>query len=194
MRKALVPTLVTICLLLGGCAPVMSLFSLYDKDSLTSDDRIVGNWEMIDDSNKDKSTCCMVFAKSGEGYSMTTPDDDDKQIWVSKAHLVKLGDAMFVDIEPNTEKPKQITRIPFPTSKIHMIGRIWIENDTVRMKLLDDDGMKRAVASGKTRLTYVNGDDGLVITATTGQLQDFALEHANDKDAFSFELNLRRKH
>jgi hypothetical protein len=193
MRKAAVPILIALCLFIGGCAPVMSLFSLYDKASLTSNDQIVGTWDIVNDDNKDKADCCFVFAKSDNGYSMTVPDTDDKEIWLSTAHLVKLGDAMFVDIEPSSDKPEQTVRIPFPTMKVHVFGRIWIEKDSVRMELLDDDGMKAAVASGKTRLTYVNGDDGLALTSTTEQLQAFAREHADDKDAFSFEIKLRRK-
>jgi hypothetical protein len=193
MRKGIVPIVVVICLCLGGCAPVMSLFSLYDKASLASNDQIVGNWESTDKDDKDRHDCCFVFAKSDDGYSMTIPDPDDKEIWYSTIHLVKLGDAIFVDIEPNSDKPEQTTRIPFPTMKVHTFGRIWIEKDSVRMELLDDDGMKAAVASGKTRLTYVNGDDGIALTSTTEQLQAFAREHADDKAAFSFEITLQRK-
>jgi hypothetical protein len=192
MRKSVVPGLVAICLFLGGCVPVLSLFGLYDKSSLTSDDQIVGKWETFDENNKEKSECCWIFTKSDDGYSMTVPNPDDNLIWYSTVHLVKLGDAMFVDIEPNTEKPDHITRIPFPMAKVHVFGRIWIEKDSVRMGLLDDEGMKAAVASGKTRLTYINAED-LVLTSTTMQLQAFAREHANDKDAFSIDLNLRRK-
>jgi hypothetical protein len=193
MRKAIFSIVAAACLFIGGCAPVMSLFSLYDKNTLTNNDQIVGNWESNDKDDKNRHDCCFVFAKSGDGYSMTVPDPDDKEIWYSTVHLVKLGDAMFVDIEPNSDKPEQTTRIPFPTIKVHAFGRIWIEKDSLRMELLDDDGMKTAVASGKTRLTYVNGDDGLVLTSTTEQMQAFAREHADDKGAFSFEISLQRK-
>jgi hypothetical protein len=192
MPKSFLPTLIAVCLFLGGCAPVMSLFGLYDKDSLTNDDRIVGNWEILDETNKDKTDCCMVFAKSGDGYSMTVPDPENKETWYSVTHLVKLGDAMFVDIETDTKKLEKNSRVPFPVTNLHLFGRIWIEKDTIRMGLLDDDGMKKAVSSGKTRLTYVHADD-LLLTSTTEQLQTFAREHVNDKDAFSFELNIRRK-
>jgi hypothetical protein len=193
MRKSVLPSLVAIFLFLGGCAPVVSLFGLYDRSSLMNDDQLVGRWESDDKESKQKPECCWVFTKSNDGYSMTVPNPDDNQIWDSTVHLVKLGDAMFVDIEPNSEKPKQTTRIPFPTMKVHIFGRIWIEKDSIRMALLDDDAMKNAVASGKTRLTYVNGDDGLVLTSTTEQLQAFSREHAEDKDAFSFNVSLRRK-
>jgi hypothetical protein len=160
---------------------------------LTSDDQILGNWEILSDASKDKPTCCMVFEKSSDGYTMTTPDTDDNEVWTSTVNLVKLGDSIFIDIAPNDEKHDETARVSFPTVKVHTFGRIWIEKDKVRMELLDDDGMKKAVVNGKTRLTYVNGDDGLVLTSTTEQLQAFAREHANDKDAFSFEINLKRQ-
>ncbi len=193
MRKFVVPSLVAICLFLYGCVPVLSMFGIYDTSSLTNDDQLPGSWEIVYDNNKEEPDCCFIFTKSGNGYSMTVPDPDDKEIWYSMVHLVKLGDAMFVDFEPNTEKPAETTRVPFPATKVHVFGRIWIDKDSIRMGLLDDEGMKGAVASGKTRLTYVNGDDGVVLTSTTEQLQAFAREHADDKDAFSFEVNLRRK-
>ncbi|HUK31071.1 MAG TPA: hypothetical protein VLV89_08155 [Candidatus Acidoferrum sp.] len=194
MRKAIIPSLVAICLFLGGCAPVMTLFKLYDASVVTNDDQIVGDWEILTTDSDAKPTCCMVFAKSDDGYTVTIPDADDKEIWTSLAHLVKLGDSLFIDVAPKEEKYKETTRFPFPEIKVHTFGRIWIEKDKVRMELLDDDGMKGAMVKGKTRLTYVDGEDGLVVTSTTEQLQAFAKEHADDKDAFSFELNLQRKH
>jgi hypothetical protein len=194
MRKAIVPSLAAICLFLGGCAPVMCLFSFSDPSVLTSDDQIVGDWEILTTDSDAKPECCMVFAKTEDGYSMTTPDVEDNVTANSTVHLVKLGNALFIDIEPNGDKPDHPVTVPFPTVKVHTFGRIWIEKDKVRMELLDDDGMKSSMVKGKMRLTYVDGDDGLVVTSTTGQLQAFAREHADDKDAFSFEVNLQRKH
>jgi hypothetical protein len=194
MRKALIPSLVAICLLFGGCGPAMSLFSLYDASVVTSDDQIVGNWELLTADSDDKPECCMVFAKSGDSYTMTIPDPQDKEIWTSTVNLVKLGDSIFIDIAPDDEKHDQTMRVPFPKMKVHTFGRIWIEKDKVRMELLDDDAVKTAMVRGKTRLTYVDGDDGLVLTSTTEQLQAFAREHAGDTDAFSVEVNLQRKH
>lgn len=194
MRKAIVPGLAAICLFLGGCAPAMSLFGLYDASVVTNNDQILGDWEILTADSADKPECCMVFAKSNDGYTMTTPDKDDKEIWTSSVYLVKLGDSLFIDIAANEEKHNETTRVPFPKMKVHTFGRIWIEKDKVRIELLDDDAVKRAVVKGKTRLTYVDGDDGLVLTSTTEQLQAFAREHANDTDAFSFELNLQRMH
>ncbi len=185
MRKKILPIVAAaLCLVLSGCGELMSLYPLYSKDVLTTDDNLIGSWEGIDkgkDGKPDKKECCWVFAKDGDGYDLTIPNAEDGQIWLAKAHLVKLGGALFMDVEPRAPKYKHPTEIGFPSLDVHMIMRIWIEKDAFRMVSLDADDMKTAEVSGKSRLPYTNNKDDILLTGTTEQLQAFFTEHANDK-------------
>jgi hypothetical protein len=188
MRKRILPVVaIALCLFLTGCGDLMSLYPLYSKDVLTTDDSLIGRWEEHDkgsDAKKDKQECCWVFAKSDDGYALTIPNGEHNQIWLSKAHLVRLGGTLFMDVEPRTPDYKRPTEVSFPSMDLHMIFRIWIEKDTVRMAMLDMDGLKAAQVSGKTQLPLINHKDDILLTGTTEQLQAFFTEHANDDGLF----------
>lgn len=173
----------------------MSLFPLYDKVSLTSNDTLAGKWEFVDENGskpKDSKPGTWTIAKNGDGYSLTIPNTGDKEVWRSVIHLVKFGDDYFLDVEPDTVKYTKATAIPFPTIEAHFIGRIWIEKDSVHMAFLGEDWLKDARSKGNPPLPAVDAKDSLVVTATTEQLQAFARKYAGDKDAFSESYYLHR--
>jgi len=197
-HKKLFPVLIGLCLFLAGCDEVYSLFTLYDDESVMSNDALLGRWQQIEkdaQGNEKVDTCCWVFAKDEKDkhkYLLTIPDDNPGEAMVSVVHLAKLGDAWFVDVESPSEDELKTNRVPFPFLNVHLIGRIWIEMDSVRMEFIDKEEFKKAEVSGHVRLTYVNPNDDIVLTGTTEQLQAFAREHAEDKQVFSTEFILRR--
>jgi hypothetical protein len=195
MRKALIPAVLVLCLFLGGCGFTLSLFPLYSKDVLATNDALVGKWEEIDKDGKPiKDANLWEFTKNEDGYLLTGQGLDSGGILLCDIHLVRLGDAIFLDMGTPKDNDLKLTRAPYPVLKAHTFGRIWIENDSVRFTLISgDDDLKKAEVTGKTKLPYINTEDGLVITGTTEQLQAFAREHAEDKSLFGDETNLRRK-
>jgi hypothetical protein len=108
------------------------------------------------------------------------------------AHLVRLGDYSFIDFgTPNMDKRK-FREIRFPTIESHLFGRIHLEKGSVRIDLLNDDWVKEQSQAGKLPLVVVQTAQGLVISASTEELRKFALEHAEDKQAFSDSYSLSR--
>ncbi len=193
MRRCIFPLLLGLCLFLGGCGFTLSLFPLYSKDVLVNNDSLVGRWEEVGQDGKPaKTTDLWEFKKNDDGYLLSANTGDE--VFLSQIHLVRLGDALFMDMETPKDDDLKLSRAPYPVLKAHIFGRIWIENDSVRFALIDsDDDLKKAEVTGKTKLPYVNADDNLVITGTTEQLQAFAREHAEDTSVFSDETKLRRK-
>jgi hypothetical protein len=188
-RRILSLVAVALCLFLSGCGELMSLYPLYSKDVLATDDNLIGRWEGIDkgkDGKTEKKECCWTFAKSDDGYTLSMKDAEHHEIMVSKVHLVRLGGTMFMDMEPGDVANKRTTEIGFPTLDVHMILRIWIEKDSLRLAIMDADAMKAAEVSGRTRLTFVYHKTGILLTATTEQLQTFFTEHAKDEGLFTW--------
>lgn len=176
-----------------GCVSAPALSPLYTKSVLVTDDNIVGRWDMLDQTDgKQTSECCMTITKTGDAYDLQMPDTDEKRIWESALHLAKLGDAIFLDAEGPEVKYSTTTKVAAPMLQVHAIGRIWIEKDSVRAELLNDDWLRDAAKSGSPALSFVEPDNQFVVTATTEQLQAFALKYANDTKAFSTELKLVR--
>ncbi|MFZ0820933.1 MAG: hypothetical protein WAM91_12750 [Candidatus Acidiferrales bacterium] len=197
MRKYLLLSLVGLCLFFAGCGDTVSLFPLYSSNVLVNDDTLVGRWEDVDESGKpEKSPSLFEFTKNDDGYLLVVQDKtkDEADTIVIQLHLLRLGDKMFVDFGTPKDSDLKLKRSPYPSINVHTFGRIWIEKDSMRLELLgSDDNLKSAEVTGKVKLPYVNAESGLVITATTEQLQAFAREHADDTSLFSDETKLRRK-
>jgi hypothetical protein len=193
LRSAIIFAPLLLAAACAGCVAAPSLAPLYTKPVIVNSDDLVGRWDMVDQTDgKQKSECCLTITKSDDGYDSQIPDDEEKQILDTTFHLVKLGDALFIDAEGASLQYSTTTKVSTPMLQVHAIGRIWIEKDSVRVELLDDDWLKSTAKSGAPALSFVEPDKQLVVTATTEQLQAFALKYANDTKAFSSELKLTR--
>ena len=62
----------------------------------------------------------------------------------------------------------------------------------MRFDFLSDDWFKEQGKAGKLPLATVQTPNGLVISAATEELRKFALEHAEDMEAFSEPYSLSR--
>jgi hypothetical protein len=187
-----------------GCVAAPTLYPLYDKSVAATDDTIVGRWDGVDqpdasqkltDKQKkagNKNNCCWTIQKDGDAYVSLLDDTDNKLIWVSKLHLLKLGDALFFDAESGDVSYSKTTKVSSPVLKAHGIGRIWIEKDALRIEMLSDDWLRDSAKNGAPELSFVEPDKQLIVTATTKQLQVFALKYANDAKVFSEELKFTR--
>jgi hypothetical protein len=60
------------------------------------------------------------------------------------------------------------------------------------MDLLSDEWVKQQHKASKPLLDFVQTADGPTISASTEELRKFALEHAEDKEAFSEPYSLSR--
>jgi len=184
-------------LILAGCGAASSLFPLFLESDEVFDERLLGDWHVQDGATftHGAESKRMIFRKSADGkeYEVTLFDFDDKGMNLAlTAHMVRLGTFSFIDFgTPDTDKRKFI-EIPFPAIESHFFGRIDLEKDSVRIDFLDDEWVKKQGKAGKLPLATVQTAEGLVISASTEELRKFALEHAEDMEAFSEPYSLSR--
>lgn len=179
---------------LSGCALSVALFPLYDKTTVTTDDNLVGKWDYIDTTGASKQAeCCWTFEKEGDHYIAHIVDTDENQDWVSEVHLVKLGDATFFDAEPGKISYSQMTQIAFPVEKTHLIGKMTIDKDSVKISVLNEDWLEGLAEKGTAPVALaVSDDEDVFLTAKTPELQAFARKYANDINAFPQAWELTR--
>ncbi|MCU1315378.1 MAG: hypothetical protein JWN63_700 [Candidatus Acidoferrum typicum] len=182
---------------LVGCGPAGSLFPLFAKSDKEFDERLLGEWRIQSRASfkhKDKSGR-MVFRKSAGSteYEVTLFDFDEKGMNLAlTARIVRLGDFTFIDFGTPDANKRKFREIPFPAIESHFFGRIQIEKASVRMDLLSDEWVKQQHKASKPLLDFVQTADGPTISASTEELRKFALEHAEDKEAFSEPYSLSR--
>lgn len=189
---------IAVAAILTGCAPEDSLFPLFVKDDQVFEQQLLGEWKLqggADAKPEDESTP-IVFRKGEDGssYDVTISNFDGKGLNVaSTARLVRLGDFLFIDFgTPDTDK-RRFVEIPFPAHSIHFFGRIHFEESKIRIDCLNDEWVSAQAKAGKLTLATVQTPDGTTLSETTEELRKFALEHAEDKDAFSETYVLTRK-
>ncbi len=63
----------------------------------------------------------------------------------------------------------------------------------MRIDFLSDDWVKNQQKAGKLSLPHVVGPEGILLTAPSEELGKFAIEHSEDKEAFSEQFIFKRK-
>lgn len=185
--------------LVSACGPALSLYPLYNKTDVIAQDQILGKWWGVDISQKKQDAitvakCCWDFEKADDGgYALTISTHDEKkgdaQLF-STIHFLKLAGDLFLDVEPQSDD--RLKAMVFPTTEAHLFGRAFFENGKVRLELLDSDWLQRAILQKRIHLDFTAPDSDPILTANTDELQKFALQYANDAEAFSNEFDLER--
>jgi hypothetical protein len=186
-------------LLLNGCAPIDSIFPLYKDGDAAFDDHLLGSWQpVITDANASDKDVRWIFSHS-EGdqfYGFKWGAVGVKGGFIAEVHLVRLGNDLFVDFEGDSQKlddtPNSDNVVPYPMITTHMIGRIWLEKDSLVIHFLGDDWVKKQVKSGTFSLAHLDINGGQILTAQTEDLRKFMQAHADDKEALSEEFKLTR--
>jgi hypothetical protein len=188
---------VVLASIVAGCGPINSLQALYTKDDKVFEEALLGIWQYKAPESDEDKNARWTFEKSGNNYSYNFcgTSIERKACLRAQARLVRLGGAIFVDFEGDTRDHDEASKnesMPFPIIPTHMIGRIWIEKDTVRIHMLEDGWINKHIKEGKFALAYTITDGETVLTAKTEELRKFAQDHADDEEAFSGSVELVR--
>ena len=181
--------IVALALSLSGCVP--SVFPLYTDKDVRLDPALVGEW--VDKGSSDES---WTFAKSGaNAYDLVVREK--KQTAPFDVHLLRLGARQFIDMtpDPNGLKNSEILDI-YKAALIpgHMFAKVSQIAPTLKMSFLDPKWIKNYLHDHSVEITHfldANGD--VILTAPTRDLQTFITKHADDKDAFGDESELKKK-
>jgi len=170
-----------LAVVLGGCLP--SLHPLYTDQTLVFEEKLTGKWL---DGNK-----IWEFKKGEEkAYDMRVFDGKEG---LFKAHLVKLGDMMFLDIFPDDETLKDMQDL----YKVHIVPahtfmKVEQMDPNLVLRMMNPDKVSELLENDPDLLKHEKVDDGIVLTASTEQLQEFMLRYANEEDIFGDASDLTR--
>jgi hypothetical protein len=188
--------MVSLALLLTGCEPQVCLSPLYQNGDTLFDKQLLGEWQVWSgqESRAGDTPGTIVFSAANEAYTYEVRipnfDPQGKSTLFTEARLVKLGDAVFIDFgTPNSDK---LSVIPYPMIEAHAVGRIVLNGDKAQIDLLGDDWVKDSIKDGKMPLAFQEAPNR-VITASTADLRQFAMHHAEDRQAWSEAYTMERK-
>jgi hypothetical protein len=176
MNKIRYVAAVGISILLMGC-PARSVFPLFTNDDTVFNPELIGTW--IDHKNGDTFS----FQKYGEkNYEVVLREQMGKGRVNREAYTVQLGQIdkfWFIDSYPSKKSGGDHHAV-----SAHILSRIWIDRDTLRMASLESDWLRAMIDADKIDIAHVRRDDDIILTATTEELQAFVALFAEDDKAF----------
>jgi hypothetical protein len=176
MKYTPLPVAVTLALVLSACVP--SLNPLYTERDLVFDSALVGVWAENDDAQE-----TWAFEKTGDqGYKAIYREKDKPGEF--DVHLVKLGDRLFLDFYPQDAGIKEMDRndfYRFHFLPVHTFARVLLNGSTLEMAFLDPDWLKKLLDREPKAIRHERrGEDGIILTASTKELQTFVLKYADE--------------
>jgi hypothetical protein len=165
-----------LALLVAGCVP--SLQPLFTDRDLVFDERLLGAWVEGEES--------WTFEKRDAlSYRLVVREKGAEAPFV--AHLGKLRGHLLLDIYPEESAKKVLDDSGYGQSFIpaHGFFKVGEVGDRLGLRVLDNQWFENYLRLHPRALAhYLVPDHGLVLTASTQELQKFLLRHS---DAFSAE-------
>lgn len=196
MKKRSIVLLGILAVLLNSC--VYSLFPIYTEDTLVFKEELVGKWSageegvhfLFESMGKKTSTFNTEQIEiHEESYKLTLINDDvPKEAFV--AHLVEIGDDLFMDLFPLREfSSKNISDNFFP---VHTFYKVEITENEFTMTYFDLDKLNKLFESNRIRLRHENVDGTIMITAQPKELQKFIDKYSDDESVFDYTETYKR--
>jgi hypothetical protein len=174
MRTAIWISLAALVVAFTGCVP--SLHPLYTDKDLVFEEKLLGTWwEKGDDPDESWE----FKRKEGKTYELIYRKKD--KFGVYKAHLVRLEGRLFLDLFPGKELPEK-GHLAVPYVPMHWILRIRLDDAGLRLDPMDISEMKKLVDKNPEAVKHERVKDGVLLTASTAELQKFVLAHVAEKD------------
>jgi hypothetical protein len=169
--------------LLSACIPSVNPF--YTEKDVIFDSRLIGEWKA---SDADKEG--WRFEDAGnKKYKFIVTESNGKQ-GEFDAQLFKLKDNLFLDITPAKLELKddQAEMVGIALIPGHLLVRVREIEPTLKADFFDWDWLKKYLETNPKALAHRlhDGKDGLILTATSRELQRFVLKHL-DGELFSTE-------
>ena len=192
--KKLIIVLVLLSTLFTQCVP--SLHPLYTESDLITDDRIIGEWS--EGGGTDTWNFVRRSAAHPKSY-MLIMSQEDGQHFHYDARLVKIGQETYMDFYPKRVSKGKVNNY-FPEEfnksawlKVHLFAKVSVEEDKLNIQFFDDEWIEKMIKERKIRIKHEKINEGVLLTASTSELQQFIQKYANEEKAFLEVSKLERK-
>ena len=197
--KHLLLVTVVFCAVLESC--VTSLHPLYTNKDITYDKSLIGSWKA--DSSEEVWTLENMLAvemeplkndperASKEGfkkrfisektYLLTYEENGEKRTF--SAHLVKLGQHLFLDLYPGSLDLKN-SFFADHFMPVHTYAKINVYNNKLELYFLNSERLYKLMNENNIRIKHEKMEYFNLITASTEDLQKFVMKFADQKQFF----------
>jgi hypothetical protein len=163
--------------LLAGCIPCLR--AIYTEKDLVFEPALVGTWHQADGKG------VWQFTKAEEkSYRLVVTDEKGKPGEFS-AHLAKIGDTLFLDLFPEKPDLPKSDFYMFYLRPTHTFFLVHEMRPELRMSFMNPKWLENHLKANPEALRHEETEQGLLLTASTQELQAFLAKHAKTKEAWS---------
>ena len=191
LAKFAILAIFAIGILLAGCIP--SLHQLYTNKDVVYDPKLVGAWK--DPNSLDR----WEFQKGSEPNSYTLVYTDDKKKTGSfDVHLVKLDKMLFLDVFPKDANQPYNDYYKLHLYPVHTFVKVEQIDPLLKLRFMDIEKFTKRLEKEPKLIKHelveppVEDSRKIILTASTKELQDFMLKHANDENVFAKPIIMKR--
>lgn len=182
-----------LALMAGSCIP--SLFPLHTERDLVTDDRIVGVWEAGEmgtwvierldytptadflspdwsDTEKNNTYRLVVFETDG-GDTLETE---------FVMHMLVLGGQHYLNYFP-VDYELDHDFLAWHMVEANNFSKVWITEDSISLGFFDPSYLEELIEKNRIKISHIRHDNGILLTASTRELQKFVIKYGDEEDA-----------
>lgn len=190
-------------LLLSAC--LTSVHPLYTQETLTFDNRLLGQWQEAHFITIQNGTTLKTDDEGFWRFQRMQPETGKPFYRLTHlgegagegdtayfdVHLLRLGNQLFVDFYPE-EVPLRNSLAAMMLFPGHVFAKVSFEENLVRMHLFNGDWLVDLIQENRIRISHEDTEDHTLLTAPTEELQKFVLKYAGEEKAYGNEIILSR--
>ena len=194
-------------LFLSGC--LTTLHPIFTEKDLVYKSELIGKWETKQNNDEGWAEISPLAKENSielpgnvtsikdKGYLVTYKNEVGKVTELYIAFLAKIGKHLYFDYYPvPTESEKNANEFYMQHFvKMHAPYRVDLQkNGSFELDRLEGSYLDKLIKEKKVRIHHeINSDGGIVITASTEELQQYILKYGDDPEAFMSEKTIFSK-
>lgn len=182
MRKLI--CLVAAALLLAGCIP--SLHPLFRPGDLVFAEELLGTWV-----RREGRARWAFTAYAPKSYRLVQTDDKGREGRFD-VRLLRLDGKLFLDLYPEDAPGEQNEYYRAHLVKAHTFLYVEALEPRLRLRGMNPGWLEKHLQQTPGAVAHERRGSQIVLTAPTGELQAFVLEHVDTPEAFGKAMELER--
>jgi hypothetical protein len=195
MKAKILIWTILLSLMVSSCIP--SLFPLYKKRDLKTNDLLLGQWKELQDEKyvweisyptKPESGALVIFEdnrwsnfdEAGRTYRMEGGLVDNREFAL---HLLELDGTDYLNLYPMDWEVEH-DFLSWHLVEANIFARADIGKDTLVIRFFNPDFLEQLIRDNRLKISHVKLDDRILITAGTEELQKFVKKFGHEPDAY----------
>ncbi len=177
-----------------GCI-IPSFQPIYNDNDLLFDNELVGSWV--------GARSIWTFEKGmDQSYNLTYKECDDPinnpsnysscTMAEFRVHLIKLDNDYYVDFLPINYTNTENLFLLFHVKALHSFAKITFNKENLDISFLDYIWTKNLLKEKPDLINHTVTSDGVILTASTSEIQQFLKINSSNKEAYTDPLSLQR--